>query len=475
MAKELLSDLKIKAWIKKPHGTSLHDGGGLYLRLRSSGAYWSLRQINPLTGMRTWASLMPKQPYPEASLANARKAASDARALTGQHTDLVRDKKAKLSARRAKEASEALEAQRRLTMRQVFDRWASSELTPHIGGDGKRIGRKDGGQYVREQFERRVFPALGNIPIANVHKADVLAILDAVKGEGKLRTANVLLADLKQMFRFAAEREIIGHSPIELVSKRKVGGKDVKRERFLSNDELSALAKKLPSAKLSKHTELGISIILATGCRVGELMGAVWADSRLQEKELQSTVDAHNLAQKSGAVQLGFVDLKESTWYMPTTKNQRDHLIHLSDFAVKQFAQLASLRRLDKTTGKRLAWVFPNSLGTGPVCVKSFGKQLADRQREETERLANRTRSVDALVMAGGRWTAHDLRRTTSTVMSQLGISGDVINECQNHIKQGMSSVYIQDRRLNEQAHAFNILGAKLNQLFSVAQAMAAA
>jgi hypothetical protein len=59
--------------------------------------------------------------------------------------------------------------------------------------------------------------------------------------------------------------------------------------------------------------------------------------------------------------------------------------------------------------------------------------------------------------------------------MSQLGISGDVINECQNHIKQGMSSVYIQDRRLNEQAHAFNILGAKLNQLFSVAQAMAAA
>jgi hypothetical protein len=28
-------------------------------------------------------------------------------------------------------------------------------------------------------------------------------LLDAAKAEGKLRTANVLLSDLKQMFRFA--------------------------------------------------------------------------------------------------------------------------------------------------------------------------------------------------------------------------------------------------------------------------------
>ena len=111
--------------------------------------------------------------------------------------------------------------QRRLTIRQVFERWAATELAPHIGGDGKRIGRKDGGQYVREQFERRIFPGLGHTALVDVRKADVLAILDAAKAEGKLRTANMLLADLKQMFRFAAEREIIEHSPIELIKKKK--------------------------------------------------------------------------------------------------------------------------------------------------------------------------------------------------------------------------------------------------------------
>ena len=50
-------------------------------------------------------------------------------------------------------------------------------------------------------------------------------------------------------------------------------------------------------------------------------------------------------------------------------------------------------------------------------------------------------------------------------MMSQLGISNDVINECENHIKQGMSGVYIQDRREGEQVRAFDVLGAKLNEI----------
>jgi integrase len=161
------------------------------------------------------------------------------------------------------------------------------------------------------------------------------------------------------------------------------------------------------------------------------------------------------------------VDEEASTWYLPTTKNQREHTIHLSKFALAQFAELRRLREADPVTRKPLAWVFPNSHGTGPVCVKSFGKQLADRQRHEDDRLTNRTKAVNSLALKGGRWTAHDLRRTASTVMSQLGISDDVINECLNHIKQGMSGIYIQDRRQAEQARAFDALGAKLSAIAS--------
>ncbi len=482
---------EIDAWLSEAlTGEDFRAAKGLYLRKTEGGAFWFFRSKSPVSGKQLRIALWADdsgavKAYPQATLKEATIRAAAIRvqvdggidpvlkALADKNAAAQQAEQAKLQAERetveANDAAEraSLEKKRRLTMRQVFKRWAATELAPHIGGDGKRIGRKDGGQYVREQFERRVFFSLGDVAVVDVRKADVLAILDAVKAEGKLRTANMLLADLKQMFRFAAEREIIEHSPIELIQKKKIGGKDTKRDRVLSGDELAALVAQLPKANLSKRTELGLWLILATGCRIGELMGAAWADAKPQKRTLQAVVEAHNTAQKSGAVQLGFVDTTSRTWYLPTTKNQRDHTIHLSDFALKMFAELASLREANRETAEPLAWVFPDTRGTGPVCIKSFGKQLADRQRSAAERLMNRTTAVDSLALAGGRWTAHDLRRTASTVMSQLGISNDVINECQNHIKQGMSGVYIQDRRDAEQVLAFNALGAKLAAIFS--------
>ena len=74
-------------------------------------------------------------------------------------------------------------------------------------------------------------------------------------------------------------------APIELLQKKKIGGKDVKRDRVLSIVELADLVTQLPPANLHKGTVLGLWLILSTGCRVGELMGAVWVDanpSRLQ-------------------------------------------------------------------------------------------------------------------------------------------------------------------------------------------------
>jgi integrase len=374
---------------------------------------------------------------------------------------------AKLAAKKAKHVADEQELQRRITVRQLFERWASTELKPHIGGDGKRVGRRDGGQYVRDQFERRVFPAVGQAAITDVRKPDLLAILDGVKAEGKLRTANMLLADLKQMFRFAAEYELIEHSPIELINKRKVGGRDVKRVRHLSNDELTSLVKQLPDARLDKRTELGIWIILATGCRVGELMGAAWSDAQHRQGELQKWIDTAFIKRPSDGPKLGFVDLAARTWYLTTTKNQRDHTIHLSNFAAEQFTALLKLRQMDEKTSKPTPWVFPASKLPKPVGHKTFSKQLTDRQTSSDKRLVNRTKACNALVLDGGRWTAHDLRRTTSTLMSQLGISSDAINECENHIKQGMSAVYIQDRREAEQKTAYDALGLRLAQFLA--------
>ncbi len=448
-----LTDTAIKAWLRKPGADALHDGGGLYLRRRAGGAFWSLRQVNPLTNARTWAGLFPDVPYPAATLADARRKADQARlSAATQPTDIVRARKATLTAKRAEAAAAALDTQRRLTVRQLFERWAAADLTPHMRGDGKRAGRKDGGQYVREQFERYIFPTLGEVAAPDVRKADVLAILDAVKAEGKLRTANMLLADVKQMLRFGVEREVIPQSPVESIKKRSVGGADVERDRVLTPDEVTALAKSLPLSSMQRRSALAVWLILATGCRIGELMGAEWRH----------------------------VDTVARTLYLPDTKNQRDHTIHLSHFAMRQIEVLAALRENDDH-GQPVPWLFPNSAGQGPVCIKSFGKQLADRQRDPSRRLTNRAKDTNSLVLAGGRWTAHDLRRTAATVMAGLGVSTDTIDECLNHkLQSKVARVYIKDRRLGEQAQAFDALGARLASLvegidaFNVVQLRAA-
>jgi integrase len=373
--------------------------------------------------------------------------------------------------RRRAEAAKAAELaeQRRLTVRQLFADWRSTDLQPRTQADGKRTGRVDGGKYVSEQFTRHVFPAIGDMALEDIRKADLLALLDKQKAAGKLRTANMLLADLKQMMDFAVERELIGGNPLATVKKRKVGGPSVERERALTDKEIGLLPAAIASANMHPRSAIAIWLILATGVRVGELMGAVWSealptglkDRAAQIESLQSLAEAEG-------VKLGLVDTAAKTWHLPKTKNQRDHTIHLSKFALAKLQTLAEYREMlkDSPTGEMSPWVFPATDSRRPVCVKSFGKQLADRQRKPEQQMKNRSKATASLAMPGGRWTAHDLRRTAATVMARLGFPGDTIHECLNHIQADrMARVYIKDRREAEQVRAFNSLGTRLATL----------
>lgn len=438
---KVLTDKAVKAFVGKGDPSkALHDGGGLYLRKRDAGAYWYLRLTEPGTGAQQWHRMFPDDPaghYPHKSLAAARDEADRLwrQRSEGHDPRALRRQRISADIARAREADEL--RRRRVTVRELFEHWARVELAPHVRADGQRSGRKDGGDYIRQQFERRIFGTLGHVAAADVRKADVLAVLDEVTAAGKLRTANVLLAALKQMFRFALAREIIERNPLDTITKRDAGGAETERARTLDADEIKALASALTLANMNRRSVAAIWLILATGARIGEVVNAEWAN----------------------------VDLSAGTWHLPETKNGRDHTIHLSKFAATQFAALADLREADDE-GAPLPWVFPNAAGKGPVCIKSFGKQLADRQRPPERRLQHRSTRTQSLTLQGGRWTAHDLRRTAATMMADMGISGDVIDECLNHvIESRVRRTYVRNRRPAEQARAFDALGSRLNAL----------
>jgi integrase len=466
-----LTALALKRYADDVTATApLHDGGGLYLRKRGSALHWLLRLSDPASGAQQWHRLFPDDPlgiYPHKSLADARAEARRLWSTRSAGIDPRAERRRRIEAEHETKNEARLASERRITIRKLFDRWAAIELAPRIAADGRRLGRKDAGAYTLAQFQRRIFPRLGDVAVEDVRRGDLLALLDAVKAEGKLRTANVVLTDLKQMFRFALARDLIQRNPLDTITKRDVGGTPTERARVLSVDEVRMLAKVLPGSGLQSRFVCGVWLILSTGVRVGELLGATWADSPQPRAQLQSTANACE-------VKLGVVDLERRTWHLAETKNQRDHTVRLSAFALEQFRQLFALRESEPDRPDRsVAWVFPNLAASGPVNVKSLGKQLSDRQREPTQRLRGRTKATSALVLPGGRWTAHDLRRTAATLMASLGISGDVIDECLNHmIESRVRRTYIRDRRSAAQAKAFDALGSHLKALASPRDAL---
>jgi integrase len=153
------------------------------------------------------------------------------------------------------------------------------------------------------------------------------------------------------------------------------------------------------------------------------------------------------------------INLDAKTWLIPdiNSKNEKPHTIYLSEFAARQFELLAENRHSNN-------WIFPNRDLTSHVSDKSIAKQINGRQNPII--LKNRTQHNTALMLSGGKWTPHDLRRTGATLMGDLGVLPHVIEKCLNHTEQNkMKRIYQRQELKLEQADAWRQLGDLLVQL----------
>lgn len=401
----------------------LMDGKGLQLRVAPDGTKtWLVRYV--VDGKERQYTL-PK-PYGNGegllSLESARAEAGNIRADAKKgidHQQKIIDARAaeELARQREREEREALE--RRLTVRKLFDRWSEIELA----------GRRDQGAETKRGLEKDVLSAIGERYAEEITRADIMAILDAVKARKADRLANRLLAEMRQMFGFALVREIVQADPTAGIKKKDVGGKDEERERVLSEAEIRSLPAAIERANLTQQTQHAIWAMLATCCRIGELTGARLAD----------------------------IDLESGVWTLPDTKNGKAHTVYLSDFAKRHMAALVALSGAGK-------WLMPATRTEGPVCSKSITKQVRDRQRGKEK--TNGTKQTTALCLPGGDWVPHDLRRTGATLMGELGVASDVIEKCLNHTEQSkVKRTYQRAVREQEQREAWRLLGERLELL----------
>ncbi|WP_293371171.1 site-specific integrase [Nevskia sp.] len=406
MAEKLLKDVRLRTARVVSGEELLADGNGLYLRVRPTGKDWQF--IYSLNGKRAKQGLGS---YPEVSLERARVKAAESRTLVADGLD----PKTQLRAEKARRAAEQAAAARRHTVATLFEEWHRKDVS----------SRKDGGTEVRRSFMKDVLPKIGGLYADKVTRRHVVDVLDEVLERGVNRYANVLLQSLRQMFRFAALRDIVSGDPTFGLTKKLVGGAEDDRDRVLSVEELRLLASALPAAELTPQAQASVWIMLGALCRVGELSRARWAD----------------------------VDFDRGTWRIPAehSKNGVEHLIHLSPFVVDQFQAIAAAVPPSE-------WVLPNRDGSGHLDTKALQRQFHDRQRQTPHQ--GRTKLGNALVMPGGDWRAHDLRRTGATLMGELGIHSDIIERCMNHLPASkMEKIYQRQQTLEERRIAFNRLG----------------
>ncbi len=314
------------------------------------------------------------------------------------------------------------EAAERATVNDLFERWARVDL----------INRKDGGKEARRMYEKDIRPIIGHLVLTDVRKGHITEVTDALLARGVNRMAKVIFSLMRQMFRFAVDRDLLENDPTANIRKARIGGKDVERDRVLTEAEITQLAAQMPGARMTHLAEAAIWIALSTCCRIGELLEARWEH----------------------------VDLKNGTWLLPNPKNKRPHTIFLSEFTIAQF------QRIQAQTGD-LPWVYPNHEANGPVCSKTVTKQIGDRQRDpEKGPMSGRSKYCEALRLPGGKWTPHDLRRTGATMMTIMGVLPEVAERCLNHTEENkVKRIYQRYSYEKEMRDAWALLGERLSLL----------
>ena len=400
----------------------ISDGGGLFVRVRSiaDGGAVSFRLRYIFEGKYKWLSLKADD------LPTARK---ERDTLTQMLKDGIDPNlEAKLKKERVRkqqlEEQEALaKLAARVTVTDLFSRWRDTDL----------INRKDVKEIVR-MFEKDVLPVLGGLIVEDVRKGHISQITDNLKKRGVNHLARNILKLTRQMFRFAVDRDIIEFDPTASLSITKTTTKPTERDRVLSELEIRALARCVPQANLLQSTECAVWIALSTLCRIGELSKAKFSD----------------------------IDFNLKTWTIPETnsKNGKAHTIYLSDFALEQFKHLKSIAKSE-------TWIFANRDNSSHVCEKSITKQIGGRQTETI--LSNRAKESQALMLTGGKWTPHDLRRTGATIMGNLRVQPDVIEKCLNHTEENkIKRIYQRQELKLEQAEAWRVLGERLSLLLTM-------
>lgn len=300
-----LTDAKVRAAKpgKKPY--KIADGEGLFLLVATSGGK-SWRFKYRLAGKE---KLLVIGGYPMIGLAEARSRRQQARDLVAVGGDPALEKQIAKGAKRAANDN---------TFKIVALEWHENEK-------GKWDPKY--AELILSRLEDHIFPTLGDLPIATIAPADVLAALKKVEARGILETTRRVKQYCSNIFCYGIAA---GHCPGDPTAPVKRALKSpgrVQHRKRLPRDLIGEFLLKLDTYEGDVVTQLAIHFTVLTAARTREIIPADW-------RELE-----------------GLDTPEKAVWRVPAArmKMKEEHLVPLSRQAV---AVLLRLPSADERIGK---------------------------------------------------------------------------------------------------------------------------
>jgi integrase len=364
-----LTDKKINATKPRAKAYPLADGGGLYLDVLASGSkVW--RYSYGFEGKRTKVTIGP---YPLMGI----KAARDAHEkLRGKRLDGINPARQKQVDR--------VELAAKVAQAETFESFSKVWITEKLLLLTARSQKQTIGWLTND-----VYPAIGKLPLGEVHARDVLKLLEGMRNTPT--KANNIRAIIERIYQYAALKLLVTVNPATAM-KGLIDKPPATHYPPLKPSAIHGFVEAVRTCGAHQGTRLAVEFLLVAVVRKDNVCKARWEH----------------------------FDLESKTWTIPGRtvggngymKADRPHTVYLSTQALKLLEKAKYLSGSSE-------WVFP-----------SVQKLSAPMAEVAINHLFARLRAAGSIP---ADFKPHGLRSTASTMMNEQGIAPDVVEAILAH------------------------------------------
>jgi integrase len=270
-------------------------------------------------------------------------------------------------------------------------------------------------------FKRDILPALGKCDTKRLTTPEITRLLAKINASGRPSIANDALRHMKAMFAYGEALGMVDRNPAERIKLEHAGGQEKSRTRALSTTEIAKLLKAMREAgtKFGRDNELAVKLLLALACRKMELFAANWDE----------------------------FDFSNNLWRIPATrvKTGESRELALSPEVIEWLQEL-------KIRACGSNYVFP-------------ARRESKRKRFPHVSPDTTWRALHELNHGLEAFTVHDLRRTSRSLMADIGVPFDVAEKILGHKLPGVAHVYDRGGSREQQRAALNRVAQMLTDL----------